>query len=88
LGATRGVTLEFIQLGKPTQNSHIERFNRTFREEVLDFYVFSRLSEVGDITEDWLKQFNEQRPYEALGNFTPSEYLAVKSPGISTFDWH
>jgi putative transposase len=84
----RGVMLEFIQPGKPTQNSFVERFNRTFREEVLDFYVFSRLSEVREITEDWLKQYNEQRPHEALGNLTPSEYLAVKSPEVSTFDWH
>jgi len=85
---THGVELEFIQPGKPTQNSFVERFNRTFREEVLDFYVFSRLNEVREITEDWLKQYNEQRPHEALGNLTPSEYLAVNSPEVSTFDWH
>lgn len=29
------VVLDFIQLGKPTLISSIERFNRTFREEVL-----------------------------------------------------
>ena len=51
-----GVKLEFIQPGKPTQNSYVERFNRTFRHEVLDFYVFGRLSEVREIVEDWLKQ--------------------------------
>jgi len=82
------VVLGFIQPGKPTQNSFVERFNRTFREEVLDFYVFSRLSEVWEITEDWLKQYNEQRPHEALGNLTPSKYLAVNSSAVSTFDWN
>jgi putative transposase len=84
----RGIELEFIQPGKPTQNSFIERFNRTFRDEVLDFYVFSRLSEVREITENWLKEYNEQRPHESLGDITPSEFLALKSPEVTTFDWH
>lgn len=83
-----GVDLGFIQPGKPTQNSFIERFNRTYREEVLDLYIFFRLSEVRDITEEWLRQYNEERPHQALGNLTPAEYLAVKSLEVSTIDWH
>jgi putative transposase len=38
--------LEFIQSGTPSQNSYVERFNCSFHHEVLDFYIFSRLSEV------------------------------------------
>lgn len=75
---TNGVQLEFIQPGKPTQNSFIERFNRTYREEVLDMYVFKRLSEVKEITAKWINEYNDERPHESLGNLTPTEYLASK----------
>ena len=37
----RGVELEFIQPGKPAQNSYVERFNRTFREEEISNSMFS-----------------------------------------------
>jgi putative transposase len=67
----------------------VERFNRTYRTEVLDFYLFSSLLEVKEITEGWLKQYNEERPYESLGNIPPAEYLEINSPqNVSTFGWH
>lgn len=50
----KGVQLEFIQPGKPTQNSFVERFNRTYREEILDMYVFRNISEVREITSRWI----------------------------------
>ena len=58
----------------------MERFNLTFREEVLNFYVFSRLSEVRTIVDAWLQEYNEQRPHESLGNLTPEEF-ALDMPG-------
>ena len=74
-----GVVLEFTQPGKPMQNGFVERFNRTYRNEVLSAYVFTRLSEVRDITANWLIEYNEERPHESLGNLPPTEYLAVRN---------
>ena len=74
------VELHFIQPGKPTQNALIERFNRSYRNEVLDCYAFNNLEEVRTITEDWLYRYNYNRTHEALNNLTPHEYLMAKFP--------
>lgn len=42
------IRLHHIQPGKPTQNTFILRFNRTFRREVIDTHLFARLTEVKD----------------------------------------
>ena len=58
----RGIEARFIQPEKPDQNAFIERFNKTYRDEVLDAYVFDTIEQVRDITESWLREYNEERP--------------------------
>jgi putative transposase len=70
------IILAHIQPSKPAQNAYIERFNRTYREDVLDAYLFNSLSEVRDITEEWLVEYNAIRPHQALQGLTPHQYAA------------
>ncbi len=71
----REIELRFIAPGKPNQNAFIERFNRTYRTEVLNAYVFESIEQVQQITEDWLVEYNEQRPHDALGRVPPLTFL-------------
>jgi len=68
------VELLHIQPGQPAQNAYIERFNRTYREEVLDAYLFDDLEEVRSITEHWLEEYNTIRPHEALRGLSPHQF--------------
>ena len=69
------VVINHIKPGKPAQNGYIERFNRTYREDVLDQFCFNDLQEVRDITEEWMFMYNGQRPHSSLGGKTPWEFM-------------
>jgi putative transposase len=73
----KDIALLHIQPGKPAQNAYIERFNRTFREEVLDAYLFDDLQEVRTITERWLEDYNTIRRHEALLGLPPRQFAQL-----------
>lgn len=73
-----GILIHYIQPGKPSQNAFIERFNRTYREEILDSYLFDSLREVKQITQQWVVQYNQERPHESLNNLSPVDFFNVR----------
>lgn len=81
--AERGIELRHIQPGKPEQNAFIERFNRTYRTEVLNAYVFESLDQVREISAAWLQTYNEERPHDALAGLPPAIYRAQLEAGSS-----
>jgi putative transposase len=75
--STNQIKLQHIQPGKPMQNGFIEQSNRTYRQDVLDAYLFEDLHQVREETEKWMDDYNCHRPHESLQNKSPLHYDAV-----------
>lgn len=69
------IHIKYIQPGKPTQNAYIERFNRTFREDVLDAYLFDDIEQLRDLAWEWMEDYNQNHPHQSLNNFSPNNFL-------------
>lgn len=69
-----GVTLNYIQPGKPQQNGFIEHFNGSFRREFLNAYLFESLSQVKEMAWFWIQDYNRNRTHESLSNLPPELY--------------
>ncbi len=69
------IEAKFIQPAKPNQNAFIERFNRTFRQDVLSQYLFEDLDQVRDLTARFIWEYNNLRPHDSLQNLTPRSFL-------------
>lgn len=80
----KNILIQFIQPGRPMQNGYIERFNRSFRESILDAYLFEDIMQVQILAEEWVWDYNHKRPHEALGGKTPNQYREEGCINISS----
>ncbi len=73
--AKNDIVFTYIQPGMPMQNGLIERFNKTYRTEVLNAWIFERLDQVRFITQEWMWRYNNQRPHRSLLRLSPRAFL-------------
>lgn len=61
------------------QNGYMERFNGSFRKEVLDMYLFTERWQTQQHADKWLQHYNTERPHEGLNNQTPAEWAETSA---------
>ena len=68
------IKLVYIQPGKPMQNGFIERFNRSYRDDVLDANFFGNIAQARILSFEFQEEYNLHRPHESLGNLSLINY--------------
>jgi len=64
----------YTRIGKPNDNSHIERFNRTLQEECLDFLP-NNVEKINCALEKYLRYYNFKRVHGGINYLIPMQVV-------------
>jgi len=64
----------YIDPGCPWQNPYNESFNGVFRDGCLNRWLFASIREAQQLTDDWLYEYNHERPHGSLRGLTPAKF--------------
>jgi putative transposase len=67
--------------GKTNPHAFTEQFNQTFHHEVLDASVLVSLHQVREITAEWLREYNDDRPHDMLEPMPPFQFTTQRHQG-------
>ena len=85
------IAIHYIQPGKPTQNAYIERFNRLYREDILDAYLFMNLEQLEILNEKWKRDYNDNHPHSSLEGMSPIVFREknnqIIQENLATSNW-
>ena len=77
----RGIRLFVLPPRSPKLNAHVERAQRTHREE---FYELTNaettVAAMNEALMDWESIYNHLRPHQSLGYQTPAEFVGITTP--------
>jgi putative transposase len=62
----------------PEQNGIVERFFRSLKEECVWQYNFRNVTEACVAITGWIDWYNSERPHQALGYRSPSQFRALQ----------
>jgi transposase InsO family protein len=67
-----GVKTLYIEPGSPWENGYSESFNGKIRDELLNWEIFTTLTQAQVLIELWRRGYNHIRPHSALGYRPPT----------------
>lgn len=82
--AARGVRLFVLPPHSPKLNGHVERAQRTHKEEFYAYYDGALdLGNLNQALRRWERVYNTVRPHHSLGRRTPAQYLQECFPNLA-----
>ena len=72
-----GIRLFVLPPKSPKLNGHVERMQRSFRDEFYTRPLPTKIPELQEELDDYLDYYNRERPHRTLNGLAPLEYLAL-----------
>jgi len=71
--------------GSSLPEDHFPKF-QLGRKSPSRSHLFDSLNQVRDITESWLREYNEERPHDSLGRLPPLSFMPRQTTPESTVE--